>query len=156
MENQNEHFETNFNVNNSKEVIIEGDEYFSSFSDKMPKFLHYHPNILVITNIDMDHFDYYRNLTDVMDKFNKLVKTVPPDGVIVACHDDKNIKRLYDVFVGSAPKRMDMPLTLEHLAKLSHVGRSTVSRVIKGDVNVKEETRLRVLEVLNETNFLPN
>jgi UDP-N-acetylmuramate--L-alanine ligase len=87
-------FKTNFELIDSQMVIIEGDEYYSSFSDKKPKFLHYHPQILLITNIDMDHFDYYRNIDDVMDKFRKLVKTVPPDGVIIACHDDKNVKRL--------------------------------------------------------------
>lgn len=87
-------FRTNFKLNNSNIVLFEGDEYYSSFSDRKPKFLHYHPEILVLTNIDMDHFDYYKDLEDLMDKFRKLVKTVPPNGVIIACHDDKNLKTL--------------------------------------------------------------
>lgn len=85
---------TNFELNDSKMVVLEGDEYYSLFSDKKPKFLHYHPQILIVTNIDMDHFDYYRNIDDVMDKFRKLVKSIPPDGIIIACHDDVNVKRL--------------------------------------------------------------
>ncbi len=49
-----------------------------------------------------------------------------------------------------------MPLTLEDIAHLSGVSRSTVSRVINTDVNVKEETRQKVLEVIKSYNFQPN
>lgn len=49
-----------------------------------------------------------------------------------------------------------MPLTLEDIARLSGVSRSTVSRVINADVKVKEETRLKVLEVIQSYNFQPN
>lgn len=49
-----------------------------------------------------------------------------------------------------------MPLTLEDIAKASGVSRSTVSRVINGDENVKSETREKVIEVLRKTNFQPN
>jgi len=49
-----------------------------------------------------------------------------------------------------------MPLTLEDIARLSGVSRSTVSRVINADINVKEETRQKVQEVINSYNFQPN
>jgi LacI family transcriptional regulator len=49
-----------------------------------------------------------------------------------------------------------MPLTLEDIARLSGVSRSTVSRVINEDVRVKEETRRKVKSVLNSYNFQPN
>jgi LacI family transcriptional regulator len=49
-----------------------------------------------------------------------------------------------------------MPLTLEDIARLSGVSRSTVSRVINGDVNVKEETRRSVQQVIQSYNFQPN
>jgi LacI family transcriptional regulator len=49
-----------------------------------------------------------------------------------------------------------MPLTLEDIARLSGVSRSTVSRVINYDVNVKEETRQKVLEIIRDINFQPN
>ena len=49
-----------------------------------------------------------------------------------------------------------MPLTLEDIARLSGVSRSTVSRVINADVNVSDETRRKVLEVINYYNFQPN
>jgi len=49
-----------------------------------------------------------------------------------------------------------MPLTLEDIARLSGVSRSTVSRVINADSNVKEETRQKVLQVIQNINFQPN
>lgn len=49
-----------------------------------------------------------------------------------------------------------MPLTIEDIARLSGVSRSTVSRVINSDVNVKGETRRKVLEIIKDINFQPN
>jgi LacI family transcriptional regulator len=49
-----------------------------------------------------------------------------------------------------------MPLTLEDIAHISGVSRSTVSRVINGDPNVKDHTRSRVMEVIQSINFQPN
>lgn len=49
-----------------------------------------------------------------------------------------------------------MPLTLEDIARLAGVSRSTVSRVINGDVNVKVETRQHVESVVRRLNFQPN
>ena len=49
-----------------------------------------------------------------------------------------------------------MPLTLEDIARFSGVSRSTVSRVINSDENVKEETRQKVLEIIQSINFQPN
>jgi LacI family transcriptional regulator len=49
-----------------------------------------------------------------------------------------------------------MPLTLEDIAHLSGVSRSTVSRVINANSNVKEETRQKVLQVIQNINFQPN
>jgi LacI family transcriptional regulator len=49
-----------------------------------------------------------------------------------------------------------MPLTLEDIAKMSGVSRSTVSRVINGDPNVNERTRTKVLAIIQTIGFQPN
>jgi LacI family transcriptional regulator len=49
-----------------------------------------------------------------------------------------------------------MPLTLEDIARQAGVSRATVSRVINGSANVKDKTRLRVMEVIQQINFQPN
>ncbi len=49
-----------------------------------------------------------------------------------------------------------MPLTLEDIARLSGVSRSTVSRMINEEENVKDQTRQKVMQVINSYNFQPN
>ena len=49
-----------------------------------------------------------------------------------------------------------MPLTLEDIAQMSGVSRSTVSRVINGDPNVNDQTRSKVQEIIQRINFQPN
>ncbi len=54
----------------------------------------------------------------------------------------------YNIVQTSQGKEAQMPLTLEKIAKLANVSRSTVSRVINGDENVNDATRKRVEEVI--------
>lgn len=68
--------------------VIEGDEYDSAFFDKGPKFLHYHPHFLVLTSIEFDHADIYRDLDHVKMSFEKLVALLPGDGLCIARFDD--------------------------------------------------------------------
>lgn len=49
-----------------------------------------------------------------------------------------------------------MPLTLDDIARKAGVSRATVSRVINGGENVREETRKQVMEVIQQINFQPN
>jgi LacI family transcriptional regulator len=60
--------------------------------------------------------------------------------------------------MGAIPNQLpeSMPLTLEDIARISGVSRSTVSRVINADPNVKERTRDKVQEVIQNLNFQPN
>ncbi len=70
--------------------VIEGDEYDTAFFDKGPKFLHYRPNTALITSVEFDHADIYRDLDHVKESFRKLVALVPAEGTLVARadHDD--------------------------------------------------------------------
>lgn len=85
---------TSFHYSAGRYFVIEGDEYYSSDLDKKVKFLHYKPQTLIITNIEMDHYDFYRNIGEVVDKFQKLIAKIPPDGNIIACADDLNTRKL--------------------------------------------------------------
>lgn len=68
--------------------VVEGDEYDSAFFDKGPKFLHYNPSIAVISSIEFDHADIYKDLDHVKASFEKLVSLLPGDGLCVARFDD--------------------------------------------------------------------
>ena len=70
--------------------IIEGDEYNTSFFDRQsPKFVHYRPHAAIITSVEFDHADIYRDLAHCQEAFKKLVAKMPADGCLVvrADHD---------------------------------------------------------------------
>ena len=77
--------------------IIEGDEYDSAFFDKRSKFIHYRPNILVLNNLEFDHADIFRDLTDIKRSFSHLLRIVPGDGFILINGDDANLESLLPV-----------------------------------------------------------
>lgn len=73
------------------EIFVgEGDEYDSAFFDKGPKFLHYNPTACIISNIEFDHADIYRDLAHVKESFEKLASLLPGDGVLVVNYHDSN------------------------------------------------------------------
>ena len=74
--------------------VIEGDEYDSAFFDKRSKFIHYAPHIAVLNNLEFDHADIFRDLTDVQRTFTHLVRIVPRNGFVVINGDDQNLRAL--------------------------------------------------------------
>jgi UDP-N-acetylmuramate: L-alanyl-gamma-D-glutamyl-meso-diaminopimelate ligase len=74
--------------------VIEGDEYDTAFFDKVPKFIHYRPRTVILTSVEFDHADIYKNLDDVKSAFARLLKLIPDDGLLVAQAEDKNIQDL--------------------------------------------------------------
>ena len=81
-------FKSSFKLGNGDYFVIEGDEYDTAFFDKGPKFLHYAPFVAILTSIEFDHADIYRDLDHVISSFRKLVGIMPPKGLIIANSDD--------------------------------------------------------------------
>jgi UDP-N-acetylmuramate: L-alanyl-gamma-D-glutamyl-meso-diaminopimelate ligase len=68
-------------------VVLEGDEYDTAFFDKGPKFLHYRPKNVILTSVEFDHADIYRDLGHVKSAFARLMDIIPADGSLVVCSD---------------------------------------------------------------------
>jgi UDP-N-acetylmuramate: L-alanyl-gamma-D-glutamyl-meso-diaminopimelate ligase len=81
-------FQKNFKVGVGPYFVIEGDEYDTAFFDKRPKFLHYDPWITILTSIEFDHADIYRDFSHVRENFRKLIHLIPPNGLLIANRDD--------------------------------------------------------------------
>lgn len=79
-----ENFGSSFHLGQGKHFIIEGDEYDTAFFDKGPKFLHYFPDFAILTSVEFDHADIYKDLDAVETAFKRLVNLVPRRGRIVA------------------------------------------------------------------------
>src|SRR6185295_16106553 len=80
-------FGGNYKLGSGGDVVIEGDEYDTAFFDKGPKFLHYRPQALLLTAVEFDHADIYRDLAHVKEAFRKLVAILPPTAPLVVATD---------------------------------------------------------------------
>lgn len=80
---------SNFRRGKSKYAVVEACEYKRDF-------LHLQPEILVITNLEFEHVDYYKDLADVQDAFRTLVLAVPETGFIVTDTSNANIKPILE------------------------------------------------------------
>lgn len=63
-------------------------EYFVLESCEYKRhFLEYHPYYAIITNIDLDHVDYYKNIDDVIDAYREFASLT--ENIVIACGDDQ-------------------------------------------------------------------
>jgi UDP-N-acetylmuramate: L-alanyl-gamma-D-glutamyl-meso-diaminopimelate ligase len=79
-----ENFGSSFHLDDGKYFILEGDEYDTAFFDKGPKFLHYFPDAVILTSVEFDHADIYKDLDAVETAFKRLVNLIPQRGRIIA------------------------------------------------------------------------
>lgn len=78
---------TNAHAGSDRVAVAEADE-----SDR--SFLAYEPDVAVVTNLELDHPEVYRDLDDVLDAFTAFLARRRPGGVAVACADDPGVRRL--------------------------------------------------------------
>jgi len=76
--------------------VIEGDEYDTAFFEKTAKFLHYSPEVAIITSIEHDHVDIYPTLDAYLTAFARFVALVPESGLIVANGADEHVVRVVE------------------------------------------------------------
>jgi UDP-N-acetylmuramate: L-alanyl-gamma-D-glutamyl-meso-diaminopimelate ligase len=101
-------FNSNYRCGNGADFVIEGDEYDTAFFDKRPKFLHYRPDGTIITGVEFDHADIYRDLDHVKSSFRALSEQMGPEHLIVACAD---FPHALEVTIGTRARRLTFGLT---------------------------------------------
>lgn len=74
-------------VDAGRPFVLEGDEYDTAFWDKVPKFNHYLPDDVILTSVEFDHADIYKDLDAVKSAFRGLVKRIRSGGRLIACTD---------------------------------------------------------------------
>jgi UDP-N-acetylmuramate: L-alanyl-gamma-D-glutamyl-meso-diaminopimelate ligase len=75
-------YESNFRLGGGEHVVLEGDEYDTAYFDKGPKFLHYRARTAIVTSIEFDHADIYRDMDHYESSFAAFARTIPPDGLV--------------------------------------------------------------------------
>ena len=92
-------------------MIIEGDEYLSSPLDDSPKFLHYKPDICIVTGIEWDHINVFKTFESYVQQFALLIESIEDDKPIYAYANDAEVLKLIDHY---RQKRIEtyLPFTL--------------------------------------------
>jgi UDP-N-acetylmuramate: L-alanyl-gamma-D-glutamyl-meso-diaminopimelate ligase len=78
-------FRQSWRLGGGEDFVVEGDEYDTAFFDKGSKFLHYRPRVALLTSVEFDHADIFRDEEAVRAAFRKFVALIPEDGLLVAC-----------------------------------------------------------------------
>ncbi|MEW6171116.1 MAG: Mur ligase domain-containing protein, partial [Candidatus Omnitrophota bacterium] len=83
-------------IRNTKDNACSGNgKYFVAEADESDgSFLYYRPTYSIITNIDFEHIDFYKNWSGILNTFKKFSKCTKKNGCIIACGDDKNLREV--------------------------------------------------------------
>lgn len=65
--------------------VIEGDEYDTAYFDKGSKFLHYQPYYSILTSLEFDHADIFRDLNHLKEAFENFLQVLNPNGFLLTC-----------------------------------------------------------------------
>jgi len=128
--------------------VIEADEYAASF-------LNYWPQIIVLTNVEKDHLDYYKNLNNILKAFKEFISHLPKNGYLIFNKDDKNIKKLLSPKMStnrrSSKKR--------HFSLSQNTDKEKLKEILKvpGEHNIQNAlaalTCARVLKIPDQISF---
>ena len=83
-----------FHQGTGPRFIIEGDEYNAAYFDRGAKFLHYRPETAILTSVEYDHADLYPDPGSLLDAYERFVSLPPEDGLVVACGDSPEVRRV--------------------------------------------------------------
>lgn len=89
---QVEGFDTMVRLSNTAKVaVFEGDEYLTSPLDRTSKFLHYHPDVAIITGIAWDHVNVFPTFSGYVNQFRLFAHSIMPGGKLIYCAKDENL-----------------------------------------------------------------
>ena len=87
-------FTSNYRLGTGNHIVFEGDEYDTAFFDKGPKFLHYDPRLTILTSVEFDHADIFRDMDAVLQAFDQFLDQMAPSDILIACGDDPHVRKL--------------------------------------------------------------
>ena len=87
-------FESNYRLGRGNILVVEGDEYDTAYFNKVPKFVHYDPALAVLTSVEFDHADIYRDMDHVTDVFRGFVENLSAGATLLAYDGDDTVTGL--------------------------------------------------------------
>lgn len=137
---------TNAHLGNGDAFIAEADESDGSF-------LAYKPLGAIVTNLELDHVDHFSTLEILMEAFKEFVSTIQPNGFLVACGDDVNVRKLIsfversnlDVISYGEDEENDVRISHIHLDQDSSSARVTRMGKVLGELQLSIPGRHNLL-----------
>jgi UDP-N-acetylmuramate: L-alanyl-gamma-D-glutamyl-meso-diaminopimelate ligase len=83
-------FNSNYGLGKGDFIVIEGDEYDTAYFDKGPKFLHFDPYITILTGVEFDHADIFKDIDHVTNAFESLINNISEKNSLIA-YDNNDI-----------------------------------------------------------------
>jgi UDP-N-acetylmuramate: L-alanyl-gamma-D-glutamyl-meso-diaminopimelate ligase len=120
-----ENFGSSFALRPTRPFILEGDEYDTAFFDKGPKFLHYFPDSAILTHVEFDHADIYRDLDAVKTAFKRFVNLIPQRGRIIAFDASENVTECVAKAFCKVERYGKLPGSFWRVADMQHEGSTT-------------------------------
>jgi len=87
-------FNSNYRLGRGDYIVIEGDEYDTAFFDKGPKFMHYNPYAAILTSVEFDHADIFRDKDHVLQVFTEFAAGLKNDSTLFAFDGDGNVEKV--------------------------------------------------------------
>ncbi|MFH0997787.1 MAG: UDP-N-acetylmuramate--L-alanine ligase [Pseudomonadota bacterium] len=87
-------FDSNYRMGSGPYMVLEGDEYDTAYFDKGPKFLHYDPIAAILTSVEFDHADIFRDKTAVRNAFDAFISGLSSQSTLIAFDQDPVIREL--------------------------------------------------------------
>ncbi|MDZ7586830.1 MAG: Mur ligase family protein, partial [Patescibacteria group bacterium] len=79
---------------NDQYFVVEADEYVTDpLHNLIPRFHYLTPYLVIITNLEHDHPDVYKNIEQIFDSFKTFVKPIPASGAVIANFDNPHLKK---------------------------------------------------------------
>lgn len=75
-------------------IVLEGDEYLSSPTDRRPKFHLYQPNIALISGIAWDHINVFPTFENYVEQFELFISMITNGGILVYNEEDADVKKI--------------------------------------------------------------
>ncbi|MEN8243893.1 MAG: UDP-N-acetylmuramate:L-alanyl-gamma-D-glutamyl-meso-diaminopimelate ligase [Thermodesulfobacteriota bacterium] len=87
-------FNSNYRLGHGDYIVIEGDEYDTAFFDKGPKFLHYNPHAAILTSVEFDHADIFRDEDHVLQVFRQFAAGLDGGSTLFTFDGDANVAKV--------------------------------------------------------------
>jgi UDP-N-acetylmuramate--alanine ligase len=136
----------NFRFGKSEFLVVEACEFKANF-------LNLNPDILVVTNIEAEHLDFYRDLEDVAAAFQRLIDKLPEDGLLVYNADDRASVELLHPFCAMANFSLNQQAAYQAVDIVTEPGEQQFN-ILKDGQDYLKKVRLFIPGLFNIYNSL--